>query len=184
MSTSDRLITDYRFELIEDHHSFGSGRYGGRIILPVDISVSFPYLNTVLDDTIYDCDNCILIGVNNHRRLAFRPYEIQVGMVNSASEASPVVDEVVELVNRVWSERKSITPSFRERELPAVFEIYQLLPRTNCRQCGYTTCLAFAGDLRNGVVSLESCPLLLQPEYAQNRQQIQKLFDSGSIDNP
>ena len=184
MSASDRLITDYRFELIEDHHSFGSGRYGGRILLPVDISASFPYLNTVLDDTIYDCDTFILIGVNNHRRLAFRPYEIQVGMVNSASEASPVVDEVVELVNRVWSERKNITPSFRERKLPTVIDIYQLLPRTNCKQCGYATCLAFAGDMRNGLISLESCPLLLKPEYVQNGEHIRNLFCSDSIDNP
>jgi len=66
--SGDRLITDYRFELVEDHHSAGSGRYGVRIVLPADISACFPYLNAVLDDPVYDHENCILIGAKNRRR--------------------------------------------------------------------------------------------------------------------
>jgi ArsR family metal-binding transcriptional regulator len=172
MSSSDKLIIDYRFELIEDHHHPGSGRYGVRVILPTDISTSFPYLNTMLDDTLYDHENRILIGVNNRRRYAFRPHEIQVGMVIDPSEAASIVEGAVELVNRVWREREDITPSFRERKLPTVYDIYKLLPGTNCRECGYSTCLACAADIRNGVVSLERCPLLSKPEYTQNREQI------------
>ncbi len=176
VSSSDKLITDHRFELIEDHHSPGSGRYGIRVLLPVDISASFPYLNTVLDDTLYDRENSILIGTNNRRRYAFRPHEIHVGMVADPSEASSIVNEVVELVNRVWKEHERIAPSFRERKLPTVYDIYKLLPGTNCKECGYPTCLACAADIRNGVISLEGCPLLLKPEYKQNREQIRTLF--------
>jgi ArsR family metal-binding transcriptional regulator len=179
VSTTNKLITDYRFELVEDHHSPGSGRYGVRVILPADISVSFAYLNTVLDDTLYDRENSILIGINNHRRYAFRPHEIHVGMVADPSEAPSIVDEVVELVNRVWKERECITPSLRERKLPTVYDIYKLLPGTNCKECGYPTCLACAADIRNGVISLEGCPLLSKPEYTQNREQIRNLFSSS-----
>ena len=179
MSTPNKLITDYRFELIEDHHSPGSGRYGVRVILPADISASFPYLNTVLDDALYDHGNSILIGVNNRRRYAFRPHEIQAGMVTDPSKASSIVDEAVGLVNRVWEEHEGITPSFRERKLPTVYEIYKLLPGTNCRECGYSTCLACAADIRNGVITLERCTLLLKAEYTQNREQIRNLFSSS-----
>ncbi len=179
VSTSNKLITDYRFELIEDHHSPGSGRYGVRVILPTDISASFPYLNTVLDDTLYDHGNSILIGVNNSRRYAFRPHEIQAGMVTDPSEASSIVDEVVELVNRVWREHERIIPSFKEHKLPTVYDIYKLLPGTNCKECGYSTCLACAADIRNGVISLERCPLLSNPEYTQNREQMRTLFSTS-----
>jgi len=179
MSTSNKLISDYRFELIEDHHSHGSGRYGVRIILPTDISASFVYLNTVLDDTLYDHENSILIGINNRRRYAFRPHEIHAGMVKDSSEAPSVVDEVVKLVNRVWKEHEHITPSLRERKLPTVYDIYKLLPGTNCKECGYPTCLACAADMRNGVIPLERCPLLSKPEYKQNREQISALFSSS-----
>jgi ArsR family metal-binding transcriptional regulator len=178
MNTSNKLITDYRFELVEDHHSPGSGRYGLRVILPADISAAFPYLNTVLDDTIYDYENSILIGTNNRRRYAFRPHEIHVGMVIDASEAPSITDEVVELVNRVWKEHERITPSFRERKLPTVYDIYKLLPGINCKECGYPTCLACAAEIRNGVMSLDGCPLLSKPEYTQNREQIRNLFSS------
>jgi ArsR family metal-binding transcriptional regulator len=179
VSTSNKLITDYRFELVEDHHSFGSGRYGVRVILQADISASFPYLNTVLDDTIYDHENSILLGVNNRRRYAFRPHEIQAGMVTDPSQAPSIVDEVVELVNRVWEEHNRITLSFKERKLPTVYDIYKLLPRTNCKECGYATCLACAADIRNGVISVERCALLSKPEYTQNREQIRTLFSSS-----
>ncbi len=37
-------------------------------------------------------------------------------------------------------------------------EIYKLLPKTNCKECGFPTCLAFAMALAAKKVSLESCP--------------------------
>lgn len=96
MSILNKLIIDYRFELVEDHNSPGSSRYGVKVILPADIIPSFAYLNTILDDTLYDHKNSILIGINNHRRYAFRPHEIHVGLVTNPSEASLIVDEVIE----------------------------------------------------------------------------------------
>jgi ArsR family metal-binding transcriptional regulator len=176
--SNTRLITDYRFELVEDHHSAGSGRYGVRVLVPTDISACFPYLNAVLNDPLYDHENGILIGGKDRRRYAFRPHEIQAGMVSDASEAPPIVEEVVKLVNEVWEKRSEIIPTTRERRLPTVFSVYQLLPRTNCRECGYPTCLACAADIRNGVISLEKCPLLSKPEYAKNRGQLIALFST------
>ena len=178
MSTDDNLITDYRFELVEDHHHPGSGNYGVRVILPIDISPSFPYLNTVLDNSRYDHEYGILIGASDQRRYAFRPHEIQAGMVNDPSEASLIAEESVRLVNQVWRKHTDITPSFKERRLPAVYDVYKLLPKTNCKKCGYTTCLACAADIRNGVLSTDRCPVLLKPEYARNREQIRNLFSS------
>lgn len=37
-------------------------------------------------------------------------------------------------------------------------DIYKLLPRTNCKDCGFSTCLAFAMALAQKKVSLEKCP--------------------------
>jgi ArsR family metal-binding transcriptional regulator len=173
---SDCLITDYRFELVEDHHSAGSGRYHVRVLVTADISDCFQYLNAVMDDTMYDHENSILIGASNRKRYAFRPHEIQAGMVNDSSDAPPIAAEVVALVNRVWEERSQIAPTTRERQLPTVFSVYQTLPKTNCRQCGFPTCLAFAGELRNGNVPLENCPPLSEPGYASNREKLRALF--------
>jgi len=37
-------------------------------------------------------------------------------------------------------------------------QIFKLLPNTNCRKCGYPTCLTFAMKLAAGKESLEKCP--------------------------
>jgi len=37
-------------------------------------------------------------------------------------------------------------------------EIYKQLPKTNCKDCGFPTCLAFAMKMAAGQVSLEKCP--------------------------
>lgn len=37
-------------------------------------------------------------------------------------------------------------------------EIFKLLPRTNCKKCGFPTCLAFAMKLSQGGVDISACP--------------------------
>ena len=42
--------------------------------------------------------------------------------------------------------------------MPTAMEIYKLLPKTNCGECKFPTCLAFAMQLANQKVALEACP--------------------------
>ncbi len=37
-------------------------------------------------------------------------------------------------------------------------EIFKQLPKTNCKECGFPTCLAFAMSLAQGKAELEKCP--------------------------
>jgi acetyl-CoA decarbonylase/synthase complex subunit gamma len=39
-------------------------------------------------------------------------------------------------------------------------DIYKLLPKTNCRQCGLATCLAFAMQLAKKALPIEKCPFI------------------------
>lgn len=41
-------------------------------------------------------------------------------------------------------------------------DIYKLLPKTNCRECGFVTCLAFAMQLAKKAVAIDKCPHLSQ----------------------
>ena len=175
----DKLIADYDFQLDEAPCAPGWALYSVQIILPGDISAVFPYLNAVLDDTLYDHENHILIGSEDDRRFAFRSNEIRVAGVADYAQARQVAGEVVDRVNRVWQERANIMPNFAERKLPTVIDIYQILPKTNCKQCGYATCLAYADDLRNGIAQLEQCLPLSEPECAENRGHMLSLLSSS-----
>jgi len=39
-------------------------------------------------------------------------------------------------------------------------DIYKLLPKTNCRQCGLATCLAFAMQLAKKTLPIDKCPFI------------------------
>ncbi|PIP18904.1 MAG: acetyl-CoA decarbonylase/synthase complex subunit gamma [Candidatus Omnitrophica bacterium CG08_land_8_20_14_0_20_41_16] len=45
-------------------------------------------------------------------------------------------------------------------------DIYRLLPKTNCRECGFATCLVFAMQLAKKAVSIDKCPSLSKESRA------------------
>ena len=57
------------------------------------------------------------------------------------------------------------------------FVLNRFLPKTNCKKCGKSTCLAFAIDLARKKVALEGCPILQQPEFAADRASLAKLLE-------
>jgi len=44
--------------------------------------------------------------------------------------------------------------------VPTAIEIYKLLPKKNCGECKFPTCLAFAMQLANKKVAIEDCPYI------------------------
>ena len=172
------LINHYEYEIAEAPCAPGSGLYGLRITLSEDINPVFPYLNTILEETYYDRKNKVLIGRDKQRQYAFRDTDIRVAGLNEVAEAPEIARRTVALVNRAWQERTTIKPSFTERKLPTAIDIYRHLPKTNCRQCGYATCLVFASELRIAKCMLEQCPPLFLPENTVHLHAIQKLFSA------
>jgi len=46
-------------------------------------------------------------------------------------------------------------------------EIFKLLPKTNCKECGDPTCLAFAMKLAAGKAELSACPYVSEEAKAK-----------------
>ncbi len=55
-------------------------------------------------------------------------------------------------------------------------DVWKYLPGTNCRECGEKTCLAFASLLLDRKRSLNECPLLSDPKYADKGKKLQELL--------
>jgi len=56
-------------------------------------------------------------------------------------------------------------------------DVYMLLPRTNCGECGEPNCMAFATKLVNREVELEKCtPLLREEKYKEAYQKLKELL--------
>ena len=60
---------------------------------------------------------------------------------------------------------------------PSPLEIYSLLDKSNCKDCGYDTCMAFATDILERKVRVKDCSHLMQdPKQAKNREKLIKLI--------
>ena len=46
-------------------------------------------------------------------------------------------------------------------------QVYKLLPQTNCKECGFPTCLAFAMKLAAKQAELSACPYVTEESKAQ-----------------
>jgi len=61
------------------------------------------------------------------------------------------------------------------RELSPI-DVYKLLPRTNCKECGEENCMAFATKVVNREVLIEKCPPLLTKEYEKAYKQLKEML--------
>jgi acetyl-CoA decarbonylase/synthase complex subunit gamma len=64
---------------------------------------------------------------------------------------------------------------FRVKELSPM-NVYELLPKTNCKECGERSCLAFATKLVNRDVTLEKCPPLLTRAHEKAYEQLKEML--------
>ncbi|MFX1315698.1 MAG: acetyl-CoA decarbonylase/synthase complex subunit gamma, partial [Promethearchaeota archaeon] len=60
---------------------------------------------------------------------------------------------------------------------PSPLELYALLDKSNCKDCGYDTCMAFATDILERKVKVKDCTHLMQdPKQSKNRDKLIKLI--------
>ena len=175
----EKLISDYTVTRVESGCAPVSGKYGLQVNVANDISPVFPYLNALLEETRYDHENRILIWKENDRAYALRPHEIIIVSeqgVDRPEQIRSLVGGIADRINQTWANRDNIKPCLTEKTRPSVIDIYKLLPKTNCRLCDCTTCLAFAADLREGKTPLEKCAPVLKPENAVTRRKLEDLL--------
>jgi ArsR family metal-binding transcriptional regulator len=154
------LIDDYKMELATPECDLSSSIYSAKITLDVDIAEVLPYINAEVDRGEFLPEVPVLVYKEGGRKYSLRPGELAVSNISDRSEATRVVSAFIRKINSTWERRDEITPSYATYEKPRVLDIYKLLPRTNCRECGDSTCMAFAARLSEGKAALSDCPSL------------------------
>ena len=71
------------------------------------------------------------------------------------------------------SEKKKAKPKVKEL---SPIDVYKLLPKTNCKECGEENCMAFATKIVNREVNIDQCPPLLKKEYIKAYSQLKEML--------
>lgn len=68
-----------------------------------------------------------------------------------------------------------------KRDRPQPLQIYQLLPRTNCKLCGCDGCLAFAFALISRRKKVEECPDLQSEAFVTASLKLEEIIGKAEI---
>ncbi|MBM4295516.1 MAG: Fe-S cluster protein [Deltaproteobacteria bacterium] len=139
-----------------------------------DISPSFPYVNAELGGWDYDQANQVLmLKLSEGKWITLHPHKIAIRGARDMEEAQALFAWIQEQINDIYERRGTITPRYVSQAGLKIMEILKLLPMTNCKACGYATCMAYAAALREGEVRLEDCPPLIEEKYREKREKLE-----------
>jgi ArsR family metal-binding transcriptional regulator len=119
-----------------------------------------PYLATLPGVIAYNPETCTLTFRRPHGFMTLYADKVYITQVVDANEGLELFAALKEAVNAVWEKRAELVAVTAQKRAPRHLDIWELLPRTNCRQCGEATCLAFAVGLLQQKRALTECPPL------------------------
>ncbi len=137
--------------------------YGAKFDISDDISFIFPYINELLASAQYcSAPQYIKFELADHL-CALYPNEGVFAPVKNHIEAVDYLRILLKFIQETIKNHKTIDPDYREYTPVSAVDIYKLLPASNCKECGYQTCMAFAAALARQQTSLIKCSYLDRP---------------------
>jgi ArsR family metal-binding transcriptional regulator len=136
-----------------------------------------PLLNAILPNVVsYNP----FAGVMTLRRrpglITVYPRRVMITQVSGVGEGLALLAAVRDLLNRTWARRDEIEPRPEGRRVPRPLDVYELLPRSNCRACGEATCMAFVFGLLEARRRLDECASLIDPANSVQRAALDALL--------
>ena len=139
------------------------GFHGARFELEEDLTPLFPYINAVADQPQYYERPVYIKFVLSERLCGLYPRQGAFTPVRDIAEALAFLPQLLNFIAEVARRSPDIVPSYKKFKPASALDIYRLLPGSNCRRCGYATCLAFAAALSRRRTSMVQCPHLANP---------------------
>jgi DNA-binding CsgD family transcriptional regulator/ArsR family metal-binding transcriptional regulator len=132
-----------------------------------DIPPLFPYINAVAESvSLLENPPFIRFVLNRFCCGLYPDHGVAASFTNS-QEALEFLDQLMDFLNDICERRDSLKPNHKRWNPVPVLQIFRLLPQTNCRSCGYPSCLAFAAALSTRKTSPGRCPGFSTPITTQ-----------------
>jgi ArsR family metal-binding transcriptional regulator/DNA-binding CsgD family transcriptional regulator len=137
--------------------------WGAYFKLDRDISQLFAYINAVVEGTkFYDNPEYVFFTLDDIQCTLY-PREVIAAPFIDEDQALKFVRRLIDFINDIYAKKSSIKPNHKRFRPLSVLDVYKLLPQTNCKECGFPTCMAFATALSQGKSRSQQCPGFSRP---------------------
>jgi ArsR family metal-binding transcriptional regulator len=128
--------------------------------LDQDVSKILPYLNSVHRGLSFGIDPPSLTLMSQGKIITVKSKEIVINDLKDEEEVTIIIDWLKREINTIWKNRNQIELNYRSPPKPGAFAILEFLPGTDCKACGYPTCMVFALLVAECAIEAEDCPAL------------------------
>ena len=166
---------------LPDVENPGSKIWSASFRLDQEIRHLFPYINASLDDALYyERPEHVRFTFNGYRCFLY-PDLVAAHFFETKAAAKDFIAGFIDFLNGVEDQKKNTKPNYERIKPIPIIDILRILPKTNCRECGYLTCMAFAAAVMKGKAAADKCPGLALP-ISENA--VYPVFDnSGNLVN-
>ncbi len=126
--------------------------------LHADVSPLFPYINGVVENAVFhDKPRHIQFDLAGAHCALHPDGQAAAASFENRSEALDFIERLIGFLNDIHINKDSIAPNHKRHQPIPVLDIFRKLPRTNCGECGFSTCMAFAAALSKRRTSPDAC---------------------------
>ena len=136
-----------------------------------------PYLATLPGVIGYNPDAQTLTFRRQPGFMTLYVDEVVFTQVTDNEEGEQLFAALVDAINTTWEKRDELQAVSQSKGPARPLDIYALLPKSNCKECGEPTCMAFAAKLFMGDQMLEACqPLFEEAGFSENRSALEGML--------
>jgi len=136
-----------------------------------------PYLATLPGIIAWNPQALTLTFRRPHGFMTLYADKVYITQVVDTAEGLELFEALKDAINAVWEKRAELVAVTTKKRAPRHLDIWELLPRSNCGQCGEATCLAFAVGLLQQKKELAEClPLQSDLSFAERKATLETML--------
>jgi ArsR family metal-binding transcriptional regulator len=157
-----------------------------RVIAEVsdEIHEMFPYLNAIIKGCIYNHPALTLTIRNEEKLITLHANHVTMTLIEDEKEAYEMLNWLKDLINQTYENRAQIEPNYSDGGQLKPSDIQKLLPGTNCRECGFRSCLAFAFKLVDEKIEIVKCTPLFSDQFKEKRKVLLETLQNAGLKVP
>ena len=157
-----------------------------RVIAEVsdEIHEVFPYLNAVIKGCIYNHPALTLTIRNEEKLITLHANHVTLTLIEDEKEAYEILNWLKDLINETYQKKDQIEPNYLDGGQLKPSDIQKLLPGTNCKECGFRSCLAFAFKLVDQKIEIVKCLPLFSDQLKEKRKVLLEILQNAGLKVP